>query len=171
MNETRRRIDEAIAADPGIHFNELVRSLSLAPGQIQYHVRRLISAERIVRHERFGRTHYFPPSYDEWERDAVSLLRRETSAAIVAALVTRESASPADVADELGIPRSTLEYHLSRLVDCGVIERRRADGNRIELSLARPDPTVTLLETVTSPPEATLVDRFERLVDSLLEER
>lgn len=169
MSETRGRIRDAIAGDPGVHFNALVRDLSLAPGQVQYHVRRLIDAGEVVRHERFGRTHYYPPAYDEWERDALALLRRETAGAIVTALYPRETARPADLADDLDLPRSTLEHHLSNLVECGVVERRRERGNCIVLSLARPAETAALLEAVVSDPGARLVDRFERLVDSLLD--
>ncbi|MFP9191888.1 winged helix-turn-helix transcriptional regulator [Natronosalvus vescus] len=169
MSETRRRIYRAITADPGVHFNALVRDLSLAPGQIQYHVRRLIEGGAIVRHERFGRTHYFAPSYDEWERDALSILRRETAAAITTALYSKESARPNELVETLGIPRSTLEHHVGHLRECGVVERRYERGNRVVLSLTRPAETVALLETVDPHPGSRLVDRLERLVDSLLE--
>ncbi|WP_255168208.1 winged helix-turn-helix transcriptional regulator [Natrononativus amylolyticus] len=171
MSETRGRIRAAIASDPGVHFNALVRDLSLAPGQVQYHVRRLIDAGDVVRHERFGRTHYYPPTYDEWERDALAMVRRETTGAIVTALYSRGETRPGALAADLDLPRSTLEYHLSNLLACGVVERRRERGNRVVLSLCRPAETAALLEAVSADPGTRLVDRFERLVDSLLEER
>ncbi len=169
MNQTRRTIADRIEADPGIHFNALVRGLSLAPGQVQYHVRRLLTDDSIVRHERYGRTHYFPPSYELWERDALALLRRETTGAVVAALYARGEARPADLAADLELARSTLEHHLDHLLECEIVTRRYEPGNRVLLRLARPSETATLLETVTPDPETRLVDRFERLVDSLLE--
>lgn len=170
-DSTRGQIRHAIASNPGIHFNALVRELSLAPGQVQYHVRRLVKSEAVVRHERFGRTHYFDPSYDEWERDALAVLRRETSAAIATTLYTRESARPNELVEDLDLPRSTLEHHVDHLIECDVVEREYVRGNRVVLSLARPAETAGLLETVTPPPGARFVDRFERLVDSLLESR
>lgn len=171
MSKTRGRIHEAIRGDPGVHFNELVRELSLAPGQVQYHVRRLIDTGEVVRHERFGRTHYYQPAYDEWERDALALLRRETAGAIATALYSRGSARPGELADALDIPRSTLEHHLSNLVEAGVVSRRHERGNRVVLTLARPAETAALLEAVGPDLGTRLVDRFERLVDSLLDER
>lgn len=170
MNETRAQIEAEIGTDPGIHFNALVRDLSLAPGQIQYHVRRLVDDGRVVRHEQFGRTHYYPPEYDSWERDAVAVLRRETAGAIATAIYSRDSARPGALADDLDIPRSTLEHHLSNLEDCDVVEREYVRGNRVALSLVRPSETAALLEAVSPTPGIRLVDRFERLVDSLLED-
>lgn len=38
MSETRDRIAEHVHARPGVYFNELVRALGLAPGQVQYHI-------------------------------------------------------------------------------------------------------------------------------------
>ncbi len=169
MNETRRQIADRIATEPGIHFNALVRGLSLAPGQVQYHVRRLISDQSVVRHERYGRTHYFPPTYDEWERDALALLRRETTGAVVAAVYARGEARPSEIAGDLELPRSTLEHHLDHLINSAILTRRYEAGNRVHLSLTKPAETATLLEVVSPTPETRLVDRFERLVDSLLE--
>lgn len=163
-----------------MQFNELVRTLSLAPGQVQHHVRRLVDAERVVRHERFGRTHYYPPEYDGWERDAVAVLRRETAAvavlrqetaaAVAAALYARGSARPNELTDLLDLPRSTLEHHLSHLEECDVVERRHVQGNRVVLDLTRPAETAALLEAISPGPGRRLVDRFERFVDSLLGE-
>jgi len=170
-NPTRSRIRAAIAADPGIHFNALVRDLSLAPGQVQYHVRRLTKAGDVARHERFGRTHYFAPApaYTPWERDAVSVLRRETAAAIATTLYTRERARPNELVEALDLPRSTLEHHVDHLLECGVVDREYERGNRVVLSLSRPAETAALLETVDPHAGSRFVDRFERLVDSLLD--
>ena len=171
MTNTRRRIREEIESNPGVHFNALVRELSLATGQVQYHLHRLVDADEVVRHERYGRTHLFPPGYDEWERDALSVLRRETDGAIAAAIYANEPARPDEVADTLDLPRSTLEHHLDHLESCGVVVRRRTTGNRVLLELARPSETVALLEATSPDPKARLIDRFERLVDSLFDER
>lgn len=165
MSETRRRIRRRIDREPGVHFRGLTRGLELATGQVQYHLGRLddITEERVN-----GRTHYYPPGYDAWERRALAMLRRETARDIVAALYDTEAARPDDVADRVGIARSTLEHHLDGLV-AGDIVRKRREGNRVTLSLARRAETVALLETVEPSLAERLTDRFERLVDSLLE--
>jgi predicted transcriptional regulator len=169
MSETRERIASHVAGAPGVHFNELVRDLDLAPGQVQYHVRRLLAGDRLVADAHHGQTHYYPPGYDPWEREALALLRRETSADVVADLITSGASSPSEVAGRVGIARSTLEWHLDRLVGAGLVEKRRDSRNRVTLALARPPRTARLLRrTEPSLPER-LVDRFTRLVDALLE--
>ncbi|WP_226005340.1 winged helix-turn-helix transcriptional regulator [Natrinema salinisoli] len=168
MTDTRQQIRTHVGANAGIHFNELVRESDFAPGQVQYHVRRLREDGRLVREEFYGRTHYYPPTYDEWERAALALFRRETAREIVVYLIEREPAAPGEVADALEIARSTLEYHLDRLVDHDLVEKRYDDRNRVRLELAEPEATGRLLTTVTPTVPDRLVDRFTRLVDELL---
>jgi len=165
MTETRARIRREIEREPGIHFRALTRGLELATGQVQYHLDRIddVRVERVS-----GRTHYYPPGYDEWERGALAMLRRETARDVVATLYETGQVRPGTVADRVGIARSTLEHHLDGLVAGDIVRKQRA-GNRVTLSLARPDETVALLGTVEPSLAGRLTDRFERLVDSLLE--
>lgn len=169
MNETRRQINRHVHANAGIHFNALVRESAFAPGQIQYHVRRLIDEGALVRETHYGRTHYYPPSYDEWERAVLALFRRETTREIVVHLIERETARPAEIASAIGIARSTFEYHLDRLVECSIVEKRYDDRSRVVLELADPERTGTLLSAVEPTVPDRLLDRFTRLVDELLE--
>ncbi|WP_117363353.1 winged helix-turn-helix transcriptional regulator [Natrarchaeobaculum sulfurireducens] len=169
MSTTRQEIRTHVHANAGIHFNELVRESAFAPGQIQYHVRRLIDEDELVRDEYYGRTHYYPPAYDEWERAALALFRRETTREIVVYLIEHEPARPAAIAGELGIARSTLEYHLDRLVEREVVEKRYDARNRVTLELANPEVTGELLSTIEPTVPDRLLDRFTRLVDDLLE--
>ena len=166
--DTRERIAAHVAGDPGVHFSELVRALDLAPGQVQYHLRRL--DDRVVAADYYGQTHYYPPDVDPFERRAIAVLRRETACDVVVALLRRGPSSPTDVADELDIARSTLEWHLDRLTDLGIVAKRRDDRGRVTLVLERPAETAALLDSVDPSLPDRLVDRFARLVDRLLAE-
>lgn len=166
MSDTRDSIERHIHEDPGVHFNELVRTLDLAPGQVQYHIRKLGEHSAVVTDDLFGRTHYYPPEYDEWERAALALLRRETSAEIVATLLDTGPSRPVDLAEKIGIARSTLAWHTERLVEAGLIEKRY-DGH--QLAIVDADRTAELLATADPRLPERLVDRFTRLVDALLE--
>lgn len=169
MTATRQRIREYVAANPGVHFNALARALDIAPGQVQHHVRRLERADDIVADSKYGRTHYFEPGYDEWERSAVALLRRETARDVVTHVLAQGGADAEATADAVGIARSTLSYHVDRLTDADVVERRQTDG-RVRLVPTRPAETAALLVTVDPSLRDRLVDRFTRLVDGLLAE-
>ncbi|MFC5970403.1 winged helix-turn-helix transcriptional regulator [Halomarina salina] len=170
MSETRDRVAAQVRETPGIHFNGLVRALDLAPGQVQYHLGRLRSADSIAEQRLYGRTHYYPPSYDEWERRALALLSRETASDVVAALLDEGTARPSAVAERVGIARSTLEWHLDRLVEQDLVRKERDARNRVTLALARPEETARLLRRATPSLPGRLVDRFTRLIDHLLEE-
>jgi predicted transcriptional regulator len=163
----RGRIERRIHRDPGIYFNELVRELDLAAGQVQYHLRRLTDADAVAAAELFGRTHYYPPTYDAWERSALALLRRETSAEIVATLLDDGPSRPVDVADRVGIARSTLAWHADRLTEAGLVEKR-FDGHR--LAVADERRTTALLAAADPTLPERLVDRYTRLLDHFVED-
>lgn len=170
MTETRARIRDYVESHPGVHFTALVRELDLAHGQVQYHLRRLCSDEVVAREEWYGQTHYYPPSCGSWERGALALARRETARDVLVALLDDGPHRPAEVADRLDIARSTLAWHLDRLVDRDLVRKRRDATGRVTLVLARPEETVELLDAIQPSLPQRLVDRFERLVDSLLHE-
>lgn len=169
MSNTRVTITKSIEAHPGLHFNELVRRLELAPGQLQYHIKQLQSSEDVIAESVYGKTHYFPPEYNQWERTALALLRRETAGEIVAHLLTEGDAPPAAVAEELDIARSTLEWHLDRLVEQGLVEKQRDISNRVTLTVRNANRTVELLREADPTLGERMVDRFTRLVDNLLD--
>jgi predicted transcriptional regulator len=175
--DTRERVAAHVRSHPGVHFSELVRTLDLAPGQVQYHLRRLAASGRVVSEPLYGRTHYFPDeaatgtdgAYGPWERRALALLRRETARDVVAVVLDRGEVSPAAVAEDLAIARSTLEWHLDRLTDHGLVEKRRDERGRVTLVPARPEETVALVRAADPTLLGRMVDRFTRLVDRLLE--
>jgi len=165
MTETRRRLYRHIESNPGVHFRELTRALDLATGQVQYHLSRLegVRSETVN-----GRTHYYVGEFDDWERTAYALLRRETARDSVVSLLERDTARPADVVADGGVARSTLEHHLDSLTDAGVVEKRR-EGNRVTLALCRPAATADALRTVEPSVADRFADRFQRLLDDLFE--
>ncbi|WP_137286170.1 winged helix-turn-helix transcriptional regulator [Halorussus salinisoli] len=169
MNETRRSIADHVRANPGVHFNAVVRALDLAPGQVQYHLRRLTADEEVVTDEVQGRTHLYPPRFDDWERSALAMFRRETARDVLAHLLDSGATTPAELADELGLARSTVEWHLDNLTDYDLVDKRR-EGNRVHLEPARPEATADLLGEVTPSLPERMVDRFTKLVDGLVEE-
>lgn len=166
---TRERLLAHVREHPGVHFSAIGRQLDLAPGQVQYHLKRLRKREAVVADERYGRTHYFTPSYDERERRTLALARRETARGIMFALLERDQASAGTLTEELDIARSTLAYHTDRLLEANLLEQSKDDRGRVSFSLAEPEETLQLLGHIRPSLPERLVDRFTRLVDDLLE--
>lgn len=169
MEDTRQTIKSHVEKNPGIHFNELVRMLDLASGQVQYHVYRLLNTGKLVEERLYGRTHYYPPGYDTWDRRTLALLRQETARDILISLLAAPGARPGDVADRIDVARSTLEYHVGHLIEQDLVEKQRDERGRVTLHPTRPEATAQLLEEVTPSLPDTFVDRFMRLIDHLLE--
>jgi predicted transcriptional regulator len=168
VSDTRERIRECVADRPGIHFNELVRTLGLATGQVQYHLRKLGRADAVVSERLYGRTHYYPPDCDPRERGALAVLRRETARDVLVRLVAEGPTAPADLADDLDVARSTLEWHLDHLLEQDLVEKERDAHNRVTLVATRPEETVRLLRRIQPSLPERLVDRFTRLFDGVL---
>jgi predicted transcriptional regulator len=168
MTDPRARVAKHISATPGIHFNELVDQSGLAPGQVQYHLQSLRKSETVLEERLYGKTHYYPPEYDDRKRRFLALLRRETARDVLLYLVEHEPARPAAVAEDLDIARSTLEWQLDRLIEQDLIEKHYGTGNRVRLMLTnRPETAHSLREVAPSFSER-MADRFVRLTDRLL---
>jgi len=165
---TRERIRTAIRAEPGIHFNELGRRLDLANGQIQYHIRQLERGDEVVEATYSGRTHYYDRGFDPELRRAVAVLRRETARDILSDLLDDGPVRPADTTERLGIARSTFEYHVDRLSDCGLVAKRRDIGNAVTVAVVDRRTAEELLGVVEPSLPELMTDRFTRLFDGVL---
>lgn len=164
MSRQRDRIRRHVASNPGVHFNRLVRDLDLATGQVQYHLRKLRRMDDVIADPRYGRTHYYTPEYEPWERGALAVIRRETARDVLVHLIETGPSAPGSVASALDVARSTLEWHLDHLTEQNLVEKRRDDG-RVTLVLLRPEETARLIRLVEPTLPERLVDRFTRLVD------
>jgi predicted transcriptional regulator len=170
MSEQRARIARYVSATPGVHFNALVRELGLAPGQAQYHLRVLRKERDVVEEHLYGKTHYYPPGYGDRERRVLGLLRRETARDVLVYLLEHRSARPTAVAEDLDIARSTLEWHLDRLVEQDLVEKRYASHDHVRLVLDDPEELARLISDVDPSLIERMADRFVRLTDRLLDD-
>lgn len=170
MTDTRTTIATYIEANPGVHFNEIVRSLNMATGQVQHHVYRLLNSGQIVEEQLYGRTHYYPPGMRQFDRRALALLRQETARNVLLSLLATPGARPGDVAEHVGVARSTMEWHLSHLVEQDLVEKRHDERGHVTLYPTHPDDTARLLEEITPSLPDRLVDRYIRLLDQLFED-
>lgn len=168
MSETRTRVKEHVTSNPGVHFNAIGRNLGIATGQTQYHLRRLVRENVLVSRSIRGRKHYYRQGYTRSQQAALALLRRETTREIVLRLLEHDEATPGELADDIGIARSTIEWHLSTLLEHDLAEKRYDDGS-VSVALVEPEPVFDVLTEVEPAMPDRLVDRFSRLIDSLFE--
>jgi len=167
MSTTRARVRRHVRDTPGVHFNRVGRDLDIATGQVQYHLRQLVADGELVVERVGGRSHYFDPSFDPWERRALAFLRRETARAIILRLHADGPTRPATLGSDLDLARSTVSWHLSTLTDAEVVDK--SEDRPMTVTLARPVETAALLDEVSPSLPDRLVDRFVRTVDSVFQ--
>ena len=158
-----------VSNNPGVHFNGLVEALDLAPEKLHRAREQLEQEHSIAIGEFYGQTHYYPPGYEHWERSAIALLRRETSREILLVLLADSPKTSSEIATEVGIARSTLEWQLDRLLDAGLISKNRETWPHELRAKRRTDVEALLTEIEPTLPERWL-DRTTRLLDHLLED-
>lgn len=154
---------------PGTHFNELVRRLGVAPDTLHRLQAEAEAADAIVVDEHYGKTHFYPADISPENRRVLALLRRETSREILVCLLNEAPTTPTTVAERVDIARSTLEWHLDRLIDAELVAKRR-DGRRVLLVVPGADRVEDLLADIEPRMADRVLDRTTRLFDHLFEE-
>lgn len=118
----RRRIHDAILAEPGIHFMALVRQANVGRGALDHHLRRLVAANLVTVHKASGYKCYFAKgTVDRHIAGAAPMLRSEGSRAVFDAVRAEPGLSGRELARRLGRSPSTINYHLQRLQEAGLI--------------------------------------------------
>ncbi len=128
--ETRARIAEAVTADPGVTASNIAHRLSLHRGVAQYHLMVLEREEILSCVHTRGFRHYFPlGKFGPTEMRKRALLRQRNAAALYHLVKASPGVGPTEVANRLGIPGSRVTELVSRLVEAGLVERKRAGRN------------------------------------------
>lgn len=134
-HEGRRRLAEAIRADPGVHLSAVSDRVNLPLSTARYHLR-ILEHEGLVRGAKLrGNRRYFPPDVEA--EALVASLADEATANVLRSLVNSGPASVSELAERLDRDPSTVSHHLDRLADEGLVDRERA--GRAVVSSATPE--------------------------------
>lgn len=129
----RARLVQIVEAQPGIHFHDLAQKAELANGTAVHHLRKLSDSGHInVR--RSGRyTCYFPSGrVDPTQAAAAPLLKSDGAKQVLDAVRSRPGLSNLELAQAIGLQPSTVNYHVQRLANAGLVATLR-DGRSIRL--------------------------------------
>lgn len=127
----RRRIHDAVQAEPGLHFQELARRLAVGNGALDHHLHKLVAAGLLTVRKAPGYTCYFPKATDRRVMDAAPSLRSGGSRLVLEAVAQKPGASSRDLASHLGLAPSTVSYHLKRLETAGLVLPGASAGVRL----------------------------------------
>jgi predicted transcriptional regulator len=121
-NEKRGMIRGAVAADPGIHYSELLRRLDLSNGNAAHHLQAL-ERDGFIWSRSDGRLKRFYPAGMRLAQVPVSLNRLQ--AAIFETLSERDGLSKTELARALEASFPTVHRHVNRMADMGVLRLER----------------------------------------------
>jgi len=165
---TRRDIATAIARFPGIHLRGLERETQLASSLLLYHLKDMEDAGEIVAREINGYTRYFPgpqsagPHLDPHDQVVLSVLREKVPFEVAMHLLEARSLKHKDLAERLGISKSTVTYHLRKMGDLGIVVKTPR-GEEKGFALVEPERVRILLREYRPTPE--MLDEFSSLWD------
>jgi predicted transcriptional regulator len=127
LEETKNRkmILELINEMPGIRYIELKRITGLAYGTLTYHLSRLEHEGKIKVIRTYRKSRYYPVYVSELEAKILDCLRNNTCKNILLIMVEHRYATLHMLMSILKKGKSTIRYHISRLLSIGVITASR----------------------------------------------
>lgn len=134
-NKKRSRIYACIRDHPGIAPMEIARITGINRGTTRYHLSRLREAGLVSILHRDGRVGYFRSGdYDTAEKVVHLHLRNDLRRQILGLLLEEPGVTQSEVADTIGVARSTVAWHMRRLVADGLVGANR-DGRMVRYAL------------------------------------
>ncbi len=111
-----------VIANPGDHYNAIMRRLRLHNGTFAYHVHTL-EREGYIRSSKDGRFRRFYPA----DAPATSQPALETEDKVLEAIRRNPGTTKQQVADLLGVSRATVAYHVRVLEIAGLVQSEVKD--------------------------------------------
>jgi len=156
----RKRIFEAVRQNPGVHFRELQRLISMPIGVLSYHLDYLAYRGLLTVDKQESFTRYFPGGQlGRDKQQMLGALRQEIPRGIILFLLMNPGATHGEVLQSFTISGGTLSYHIKKLVSKGLIEVNKA-GRESRMTVIEPDKVSDLLIVYRRSFLDRLVDEF-----------
>ena len=121
--ETRRQLYEFILKNPGLHFSEISRKLNIPKTTLTFHLNTLEKHGLITSiYEEENSRFFVKHDFGNLEKKLIHILRKETPRNIILYIGWATCASQAELSRELEKSNKTIEKHLKKLLELGVIE-------------------------------------------------
>lgn len=129
---TRQQIVALVDAQPGIHYQELLRAIGGGKGGLEHHLRKLEQSGTLTT-ARTGRyTCYFPKATRPALRIAAPALKSPSARRVLDAIQGRPGISGSEVAEATGLSPSSVSEHVARLSAAGLVAGNRT-GRSVHL--------------------------------------
>ncbi len=127
----RAQILQELEAEPGLHHNELRRRLGAGNGVVEHHLRILVANDLVIRRKEAGYVCFFPArGIDRRDVAALPWLKSDGVRKVLASVAAQPGQSGKEIAAAARLDPATVNYHLKRLREAGLVEARR-EGRRL----------------------------------------
>ena len=124
--EIRRHIYNFILKYPGLHLRELSRKLKIPKTTLHYHLNYLIREHfLLIKSENKYARYYASKKVGTKDKTILSVMRQDLPRRIVLFLFLYPEHSRLEISEDLEKPPTTISFHLKKLIDLNVIEKRR----------------------------------------------
>jgi predicted transcriptional regulator len=154
-NPRRLEILGFIKVNPGLHFRELLRAMSVARGTLDYHIRVMVSGGLLRAVPEKGRIHYFlaDSCYSAEEETLIIAMGNDSLRRIIIQIYLNQGARIEELAEESGLSRATIYTHVKHLEDLGIVRSERA-GRSVRYALTDDYSRVLMIHQNSSPEPA-----------------
>lgn len=132
---TKERVIDYIKTHPGTHLRQIKRDLNISMGVIQHH---LYSLERdfmvVSRRNGLYKRFYLNLIFGDHQRDILDILSLETERDIILYLIRYPNTSQKDLSEYVQISPGTVNWHMKRLIESGLVKMRR-EGQFVKYSV------------------------------------
>ncbi len=134
-NENRSKIIDLIIENPGIHYSQLLRETSLAPGNLTWHIE-ILEIYKIIKSQVVGKYVVFFPYYLKNPLSDIDLKiqKSTTCMEILDKIQSTPGITQAQIAKELNKNHKTVKYHLEKLFDAEIIESKKQGRRKLLFS-------------------------------------
>jgi len=129
--QIRREIYNLILKNPGLHAKKIAELLVISGQLADYHLNYLERQQLIITQKEDGyRRCYIEGKLGFYDRRRLSMLRHETPLKIVFYLLDHPQARHRDILEHLSIVKSTLSFHLDKLVKYDIISVSECENEK-----------------------------------------
>ena len=164
----RLQVFRYLENNPGAHLRKISKELGLAMGDTQYHLGILEKSGKIRSRKINLYRRYYPASIlGEKEELILAFLRQETARDILIFLIGHPQSTQSDLASFKHYSSPTISWHMSRLIEAGIVSKSR-EGKKIRYSIdANRDKLIYLVKTYHPSVWNVLASRLAELFEEL----
>lgn len=126
-NKMRKTIYDFITEFPGYHSSHMVSKFGVGQKTVNGHLDKLEDFNFIKCKIIGNKKVYFNRAFPESDMNTVISLRNETAWKIYSGLISQPEITAETMQEEFNLPRKMLQYHLNKLLQIGLIEKKKGE--------------------------------------------